>query len=629
MIPTIDVDLEAIEHNYRAFADAVGVAVMPIVKASGYGHGALPVARTVAAAGAKWIGVADASEGIALRAAGLDTRILTWLHSAGETWESVIAGQLDIAVSSMEQLAVVAAAAEDRRRGSHAATVDVHLKLDTGLGRNGAPIEEWRTLFAHARDLERGGRIHIAGMMSHISGTSADDDLAQVAQFDRAREIAAEVGLHPQLLHLAATGAALKYPQARYDLVRLGISLYGLAPDTDGTADALGLRPALRLRAPIRRLEGRWAVGVGQGDGLPPLRGELPPLIDDSGEQWRIDEVTPVHLFVSPLGEAPDVEDAAFAPDASVPSPRQLTVIARPGEGGATADDWAAATQTINYEVTTRLTGRIAREYTPALPSDDARRVAWPPIEDPGRAVTAPQRQAVIDLELLARRLQRLARRAATVGANRRDLAYAVDVSSDAYGHGLAEVLPFIRDTGLPIVVRTRNDLEALRLRGVDGVLAPDAPTSTRAVYGLDPADPLPSTLSLRSELIGIKRVQAGQHVSYGYQWEAKEPTTLGLLPIGYADALPRAAFGHARVTIGGWQVPVVGRIAMDQVVLDLGDFECWPGMRVQVWGNEGNDVKLSEWASWTGWAPESLCANLGERVERIYTGRKTSGFRL
>ena len=390
-----------------------------------------------------------------------------------------------------------------------------------------------------------------------------------------------------------------------------------------GSATSSGLRPVLRRSGPIHRLGERWAVGVGMGDGLPPLLAGgpgLPDLVDDAGERWRVEEVTPVHLVVAPLGEAPPTEPNG---------PRTLEVIGRPADrtGAPTADDWAAAAGTINYEITTRLSPRIPRRYAPATPSDEARLVAWPPIDDPG-VVAAPVREAVVDLELVARRLQRLARRAGAVGSVRDELAHAVDVSSDAYGHGLADLLPFLRDTGLPLVVRTRGDLEALRRRDADARLVPDAPTSTRAVYGLDPGDPLPVTLALRSELVHVKRVRAGQAASYGYEWRAEAPTTLGLVPHGYADALPRSAFGRAHVAVAGWPVPIVGRVAMDQVVVDLGDLECWPGMRVQVWGNDGGDPRIAQWAEWTGWSPEALCANLGERVDRVYIGRKTSGYR-
>lgn len=626
MGPIIDVDLDAIVHNYLAFADAVQVPVLSVVKADAYGHGALPVARAVTQAGCGWLGVVDISEALALRAGGVtDARILTWMHSPATDWAMAFDADIDIAVSTIEQLSLVErAATKFCNKGTRAPRV--HLKLDTGLGRNGATAKTWRALIAQAAEADRAGVLRVCGLMSHLSGTGAAEDLQQGKQFAAARELAQEAGLHIEHAHIAATAGAMKYPQLRHDLVRLGISLYGLAPEESGAADALKLRPALRLRAPIRRFDNRWAVAVGEGDGLPPLVSALPPLVDSQGAYWKIDRMGPLHLYLSPLGEAPVDESAATAAPA-----RELVVIGhgRNQDGeliGADADDWARAGGTINYEITTRLTRRILRDYG-GHPAAEGTNIAWPPMEESEqrskRSITAPLREAVIDLELFQRRLTRLTQRALAVGAQRRSAEFGVDVSSDAYGHGLDQILPYVRSSGLPIVARTRTDMDALEHRGVTGHYFPDAPSATRGVYGLDPREPLPPTLSLVSELVSVKRVPAGQRVSYGYEWTASKSTTLGLVPLGYADALPRSAFGKAQVMVAGWPAPIVGRIAMDQVVVDLGDRECWPGMRVQVWGSAGNDLSLSQWATWTGWSPEALCANLGSRVERRYRGRQ------
>lgn len=626
MGPIIDVDLDAIVHNYLAFADAVQVPVLSVVKADAYGHGALPVARAVTQAGCGWLGVVDISEALALRAGGVtDARILTWMHSPATDWAMAFDADIDIAVSTIEQLSLVErAATKFCGKGSRAPRV--HLKLDTGLGRNGATAKTWRALIAQAAEADRAGVLRVCGLMSHLSGTGAAEDLQQGKQFAAARELAQEAGLHIEHAHIAATAGAMKYPQMRHDLVRLGISLYGLSPEESGAADALKLRPALRLRAPIRRFDNRWAVAVGEGDGLPPLVSALPPLVDSQGTYWKIDRMGPLHLYLSPMGDVPVDESAATAAPA-----RELVVIGhdRNQDGelvGADADDWARAGGTINYEITTRLTRRILRDYGGHTAAEGTN-IAWPPMEESEqrskRSITAPLREAVIDLELLQRRLTRLTQRSLAVGAQRRSAEFGVDVSSDAYGHGLDQILPYVRSSGLPIVARTRTDMDALERRGVTGHYFPDAPSATRGVYGLDPREPLPPTLSLVSELVSVKRVSAGQRVSYGYEWTASKSTTLGLVPLGYADALPRSAFGKAQVTVAGWPAPIVGRIAMDQVVVDLGDRECWPGMRVQVWGSAGNDLSLSQWATWTGWSPEALCANLGSRVERRYRGRQ------
>lgn len=630
MGPIIDVDLDAIVHNYLAFADAVQVPVLSVVKADAYGHGALPVARAVTEAGCGWLGAVDISEGLALRAGGVtDARILTWLHSPATDWAMAFDADLDIAVSTIEQLSLVERAAT-KFRGKGTDAPRVHLKLDTGLGRNGAAANTWRAMIAQAAEADRAGGLRVCGLMSHLSGSSSAEDLEQGKQFDTARQLAQEAGLRIEHAHIAATAGAMKYPQLRHDLVRLGIALYGLTPDDSGALDTLELRPALRLRAPIRRFDNRWAVAVGEGDGLPPLVSALPPLVDSQGMLWKIDRIGPLHLYLSPVGDAPaDADDPRYETMAPEEPTRDLIIIGRGHAetgAGADADDWARAGGTINYEITTRLTRRILRNYG-GHPAAEGTNIAWPPLEESDlrskRSVTAPMREAIIDLELFQRRLTRLTQRSLAVGAQRRSAEFGVDVSSDAYGHGLDQILPYVRSSGLPIVARTRTDMEALERRGVTGHYFPDAPSATRGVYGLDPREPLPPTLSLVSELVSVKRVPAGQHVSYGYEWTAPNATTLGLVPLGYADALPRSAFGKAQVMVAGWPAPIVGRIAMDQVVVDLGDRECWPGMRVQVWGNTGSDLSLSQWATWTGWSPEALCANLGSRVERRYRGRQ------
>lgn len=632
MSPTIDVDLDAIVYNYFAYAGAVGVPIMPIIKADGYGHGAVPVSRAVVDAGASWLGAVDINEAVALRAAGVTSpRIVTWMHSPATDWQAAFEAEIDLAVSSIEQLSLIELAAK-HRRGKRAQPVNVHLKLDTGLGRNGAGQRDWRALMAHAADAQRNSNVRVMGLMSHLSGTSKNDDLEQGRRFDIARELAREAGLEIEFAHIASTASALEFPQLRHDLVRLGIAMYGLSPDSGDAAETLGLKPALRLFAPIRRFNNRWAVAVGEGDGLPPLKRDITPLVDSAGTLWRVDEVRPLHLYISPVGDAQvDADDPRYDATTEHEPPRELIVIGqgRDTDGkraGADPDAWGRAANTINYEITTRLTRRILRDYGEAEAAHETH-IPWPPLEDqPGasrRSVTAPRREAVIDLGLLQRRLERLTQRSLAVGAQRRSVEFGVDVSSDAYGHGLDQILPYLRDSGLPIVARTRADLESLTRRGVQGMYVPDAPSTTRGIYGLDPREPLPVTLSLVSELIHVKRVSKGQRVGYGYEWTAPENTTLGLIPVGYADALPRAAIGKAQVMVGGWAAPIVGRIAMDQIVVDLGDRECWPGMSVRIWGNQGGDITISQWATWTGHSPEALCANLGSRIERRYEGRR------
>lgn len=591
MTAEIEVDLEAIQHNVRGLQQLCGVPVMPVVKAAGYGHGAFEVAVAALAAGASALGVADAHEAIALREAGIDAPILSWLNSPGQRWDAMLANELWIGVSSFDQLARVAETA--RERGVDRAPI--HLKLDSGLGRNGAREIDWRALFAQARDLERAGHVRITGLFSHIAGAGRPEDLAQVSRFERAVRLSDELGLAPDLLHLAATGAAIRYPEARFDLVRVGIGIYGLSPFEPGEDPGVDLKPALRLNAAIHRTADGWHAPVGAVDGLPPIHRQLPPLIDARGDRWRLLEVRETSSVLEPM----DADGTDTAASIAIIGPQTTT------------DDWALAAGTINYEITTRLSQRIHRTYTPAEPSEA---IAQAPNG------SAPTRLATVDLRLIRLRLQGWSAERAAAEAEGRDYdgPTHVDLSADAYGHGLEALLPLVMAAGLTPVARTERDFDRMwNLGATTALLDPDSGDRTRAVYGFEHPGEL--ALTFVTELAHLKRVRPGQAVSYGYVWRATRETTLGLVPLGYADAIPRSAFGRARMRVAGISAPVVGRVAMDQVVVDLGDTETWPGAEVRVWGNEPNDSSLHEWSNWTGLPPQALLATLGSRTRREY----------
>lgn len=616
MKPVIEVDLDAIRENYRTFCEELGVTVIPVVKAEAYGHGALAVAQAVVAAGAPMLGVADAREGIALRDAGIEVPIIAWLHSPMQDWDATFAADLELGVSSFDMLARIGERARQRTgvSGQGNAAVRIHLKLDTGLGRNGARQVDWRALFGHARELERAGHIQVVGIMSHIAGAGEAEDLAQIANFERGVFLAGEAGLRPELLHLCATGAALKYPQARYDAVRLGIGLYGLSPFDPDEDPGIDLRPALTMRAPLAQgfssaeeTSLSWRIDLGTADGLAPLTidglAALPPIVDNVGDRWRIEYIEENHSILEPVGELTD-------PVSDSRSDRRILTVIGPE---TTADAWAAAAETINYEITTRLSNRIDRAYLAP-----ERLQAADTFASGSDRRTAPLRKSVIDLDALRVGLQ--------------EQFAAADLSADAYGHGAAEVLPLVLEEGLEVVARTSADVARLRELGAKHAqLYADAPDETRTFYGFS-GDTRHAALALRSELINVKRVGPGQAVSYGYKWRASERTTLGLVPLGYADAIPRVAFERAYVSVAGATVPIVGRVAMDQVVIDLGDIDCWPGMPVHIWGASTGDVSLHDWAAWTDLTPAALCATLGPRVNRVYVSAEpyeAAGFGL
>ncbi|WP_424463307.1 alanine racemase [Pseudoclavibacter helvolus] len=632
--PRIDVDLDAVQGNVRAIASLTETPLLAVVKANGYGHGAVEVARAALDGGAVRLGVVDLREALALRSAGVTAPILTWMHGARTDWLAALDAEIELGISSLAQLELLDIGLGRLEHSDR--SVVVHLKLDTGLGRNGISAIEWESAFTKAAELERRGLIRLEGLFSHLAGAGEQADLAQLASFEHALELAGRSGLDVTVRHLAATAGSMSLPQARFDLVRLGVSLYGLSPFAAGVECPASLQPALSLSAPLREdLEG-FRVDIGQADGLPPVAAGALELADSNGGRWRVVSVGALETRVEPH-EGGTAETVRLGDDADAP---RLAVIdtAR----SSSADDWAAAAGTINYEVVTRLSSRIPRRFTgtgtgtgttgtgtgttdmeavselaPGLLAD--RRGT----ED-GGLVLAPRRELAIDVELLRSRMgERAAARAealaAGMGARHAARTFSVDVSADAYGHGAELVAGLALEYGLLPLVARSADLERLggaaRERAlVDRERAGDA--RSRAVYGFD--DPNARvTVSLASELVHVKRVTAGHGVSYGYDWVAEEATTLGLVPLGYADAIPRSVAGRAEVVIGGERRPIVGRVAMDQVVIDLQDQEAWIGMPVSIFGAEPRDIHVREWASWAGVEPQAFVAAFGPRVVR------------
>ncbi|MBM7829641.1 alanine racemase [Agromyces cerinus] len=361
------VDLDAVRENLRTLAAAVAPArTMAVVKANAYGHGAVPVARAALSAGVEWLGVADIAEALALRDAGIDAPLLSWLHDPGTDFGPAIARDIDLGVSSREQLEAIAAAA-----ASVGAVARVHLKLDTGLSRSGVEPEHWPATVARAAELEATGRIHVRGLFSHLANTSPDEDAAQIAAFELGVVQAETAGLRAEVRHLASTAGALRLPAARFDLVRIGIGAYGVPPFGDGTtAEDLGLRPAMTLRgrvAAVRR--------IGPGTGV------------SYGHTWRADR--PTSLALVPLGYADGIPRQAsgrgevwirgakrpvvgriamdqFVVDVGddpVETGDEVVLFGDPQTGAPSADDWGDAADTIGYEIVTRIGARVPRRY--------------------------------------------------------------------------------------------------------------------------------------------------------------------------------------------------------------------------------------------------------------------------
>lgn len=375
----------AISHNVETLRALVAPAqVMAVVKANGYGHGAVESARAALAGGADWLGVADLTEAFALRNAGIDAPLLAWLHQPGAAFSEAVRAKVDLGISSIAQLTDVAAAS---------GTACVHLKVDTGLHRNGAAIGDWQQFFEAAVAHELAGRIRVRGIWSHLANAGLDNDVKQIEQFATAIAMAESVGLRPEFRHLAASEGAIKYPDARFTLVRFGISTYGLAPADDVDVAALGLVPAMTVSAPVisvKRVSAGEGVSygfdfhcetdttlalvpLGYGDGVPRQALNRGP-VSINGVTGRIAGRVAMDQIVVDMGDAAvavgdravlfgDSSSTMRASGASRSSASSRRTYASDPVPGA--DDWATAAGTINYEIVTRIGQRVVRRYEP------------------------------------------------------------------------------------------------------------------------------------------------------------------------------------------------------------------------------------------------------------------------
>jgi alanine racemase len=356
------IDVGAIADNIRHFRRLTGAEVIAVVKADGYGHGAVRSAVAALEGGAVRLGVADTTEALALRRGGIDAPIVAWLHAPGASFAEAASHGIELGISSLDQLQAAAAAATGDR------PVSVHLKVETGLARNGLAPADARIAFAEAARLERIGKLRVVGLFSHLSNTSADDDRAALGRFEEAVGAAASVGLAPPLRHLAATHAAIALPEARLGCVRIGIGTYGLSPFADRSSAELGLRPAMTLRgaiAAVRRVPAGQGVSygydyrttrettlalvpLGYADGVPRQASNAGP-VTIGGRRFQVAGRIAMDQFVVDVG------------DQRVAVGDEVVLFGDPTLGVPAADEWAAAAGTINYEIVTRIGARVPR----------------------------------------------------------------------------------------------------------------------------------------------------------------------------------------------------------------------------------------------------------------------------
>lgn len=346
MTASLHVDLSAFASNIARVRDVVSPAdLMLVVKDDAYGHGLAPVVRTAAAAGVRWFGAFDVHTGVGVRRAlGDDVDVFAWIAASRADLEAAVDAQIQLGIGDADLLEEVAETA--RRRG---AVVQVHLKVDTGLHRNGVRPEDWPAFVARARALETEGVVEVVGVWSHIAEASDEEDDVARALFEGALAEAAAAGLHPRLRHLAASAAAFARPEFRYDLVRVGAFCYGIRSAGGPSAAALGLVPIARLDATVVGVDPAGArVGIGALDGLPSSLGGRATVGTPAGTR-RLLAVGATESIVE------------LWPGAE---PGDIVTLYGPGERGeSTTTDLAETIDTIGEEIAVRVSPLIARVH--------------------------------------------------------------------------------------------------------------------------------------------------------------------------------------------------------------------------------------------------------------------------
>ena len=362
---TISVDLESIASNYKTLKSLTSAKVMAIVKADAFGHGMIEVSKKLESIGADMLATADLYEAQQIRAAGIKAPLLAWLHGSETDFAAAIKNDIQIGLSTVAGLEAVATSAREV-----SGKAKVHLKVDTGLGRNGASLIDWPAVVSKAVELKNEGLLELVGVFSHLSGTSAKDDAHQLEVFEQAVSAAESIGAHFQLRHLAASAATLNQKQAHLDMVRVGIALYGLDPNPHLKASDFGLVPAMRVSSEVVSVKQVPAghgvsygylhktsspstlalVPFGYAEGMPRIAtGRASVLLN--GKRYPILARIAMDQFILDVGN-----DQVKVGD-------EVVIFGNGSKGEPTAEELALAAETINYEIVTRIGGRAKRVY--------------------------------------------------------------------------------------------------------------------------------------------------------------------------------------------------------------------------------------------------------------------------
>lgn len=363
----VEIDRTALVHNVGVLkARADSARVLAVVKADGYGHGAITAAEAAIEAGVDGLCVALVQEGVELRRAGIEVPVLVLSEQPLEQLGELVAHGL---IATAYSARYVDALADEARRHDVSGH-EVHLKIDTGMNRVGCRPADASEVAG--RILARSPHLMLGGVFTHLATADDPDPTETDRQLDRFDTALAELrraGIDPGLVHASNSAATLAHPRARYDVVRVGIAAYGIAPDVAMAAACRDLRPALSLRSRVSHvkrvnpgegvsygLRHRFdrpttvaTVPIGYADGVPRRSGLSGGAVLIGGVPRPIvGVVTMDQLMVDCGDDTVQVDD-------------EVVLIGRQGEAEITAQDWAVITGTIGYEIVCGLSRRLPR----------------------------------------------------------------------------------------------------------------------------------------------------------------------------------------------------------------------------------------------------------------------------
>ncbi|MFY9262521.1 MAG: alanine racemase [Actinomycetaceae bacterium] len=356
----------AFEHNLGVVRAKTDSKIMAIIKADGYGHGAVRIAQWAWEDGVEWLGLAQLSEGVWLRRQHPHGRVFSWIYSPGTDFVTPIELGMDISIGADWAIDEIAAAAREVGQ-----PVRVHIKVDTGMARGGFDLDRLPEVLPRFKALADEGIFELVGLWSHLAcgdmPSTSNYTEVQVAKFEQARMAVRDAGITVQLHHLAASSGVMWHPQTHYDMVRPGIMLYGLSPNpAEAYAHELGLRAVMQVEADLI-----LARDVPAGTGV------------TYGHTYVTDK--PTRLAVVPVGYADGIIRSSSnkatvthrgrrAPIRGVVCMDQF-VIEAPGaqagdtvvlfgdanDGHETAERWAEIAGSIDFEIVCKIGERIPR----------------------------------------------------------------------------------------------------------------------------------------------------------------------------------------------------------------------------------------------------------------------------